>query len=61
MSQDASVPVPESALKPEVVPETIVKAIPAHESATVSITLPLYKANERIEMAELELAAMDRK
>jgi hypothetical protein len=57
MSQEASVPVQ----KPEIVPDTIVEATPAHDAATVSITLPSYEVNERIEMSELELAGMDRR
>jgi hypothetical protein len=61
MSQDVSVPVQEPAQKPEVVPETVVKATPANEAATVSITLPSYKVNERIEITELEFASRDRK
>jgi hypothetical protein len=58
MSQDVSVSVQESAQKHEVVPETEVKATPAKESTTVSITVPAYEANIRIEMAEIEAANM---
>ena len=61
MSQDVSAPVPESAQKPEIVPETVIKATPAYDKATVPITLSSYKANELTEMAELEFAGMDRK
>jgi MFS family permease len=61
MSQGVSVPVPESAQKPEAVSETIVKATPAHEAATVFSTLSSYQANERIEITELEFASRDRK
>ncbi len=50
MSQEASVPVQ----KPEIVPDTVVEATPAHDAATVS-----YEVNEHIEMGELELAGMD--
>ena len=58
MRQDASVPVPESGQKTEVVPETEVKAIPVNESGTVAVTVPSDKANEQIEMAELKTSSM---
>jgi hypothetical protein len=61
MSQEVSVPVQESKQESEIVPESAVKATPAHEAATVSMSLPSYEANEHIEMAELELASMSRK
>jgi len=58
MSQDASVPAPESVQKHEIVPETVVKAAYANEAATVSIMQPSYEANKRIEKAELKAASM---
>ena len=57
MSQEALVPVQEFSQKPAIVPETEGKATPAHESATVSVTLPSSEANRGIEMAEFEAAA----
>ena len=57
MSQEASAPVQ----KPEIAPDTVVEATPAHDAATVSITLPAYEVKERIEMGALELAGMDRR
>ena len=57
MSQETSAPVQ----KPEIAPDTVVEATPAHDAASVSITLPAYEVNERIEMGALELAGMDRR
>jgi hypothetical protein len=61
ISQEASVPAQESVQEPEIVSEAVVKATPAHDAATVSIPLPSYEVNERIEKGELELAGMDRR
>jgi hypothetical protein len=63
MSQETSVSVSvqEAAQESEIVPETTEKVTPAHEAATVSVTLPSYEANEHVEMAVLELAGMGRK
>ena len=56
MSQDVPTPATGFAQKPEIIPETGVKATPASESATISKTLPTYEANQRIEMTEIEAA-----
>ena len=61
MSPEASVPVQEFAQKSATVPETAVKATSAHESATVSVTLPSSEVNRGIEMAEFEAASMGRR
>ncbi|HXZ06274.1 MAG TPA: hypothetical protein VEH81_15680, partial [Ktedonobacteraceae bacterium] len=52
MRQDVPTPATGFAQKPEIIPETGVKATPASESATISKTLPTYEANQRIEMTE---------
>jgi hypothetical protein len=61
MSQDAAAPVPESAQKPEMVPEAVIEAAPTYESAIASVNLPSHEANEGVEMGELELAGMGRR
>jgi hypothetical protein len=61
MSQEASLPVQESAQESEIVPETILQVTSAHEAANDSITLPSYEANEHIERVELELTGTGRK
>jgi hypothetical protein len=61
MSQETSVAVRKSAQNSEIVPETVAKATPVHESATDSLALPFYKINERNEMAELEAVSMNRR
>ena len=61
MSQEVPVPVQELSQKSATVTETKGKATTAHESATVSVTLPSYEVNKGIEMAEFEAASVGRK
>ena len=60
-SKGVSAPVPESALTPEVLPNTGTITTPVPESTAVPSTVTAYKAENQIEMAVLELAGMGRK
>jgi len=57
MNQDVSAP----AQKFEIAPETVGKATPAHESASVSVQLPSYDTNKGVEIAEFEVVSMSRR
>jgi hypothetical protein len=61
MSQDTSPTVPESVRTSEVLPETGTITTTVPESTAVPSTRTAYKANQQVEISELELAGIDRK
>jgi hypothetical protein len=60
-SKGVSAPVPQSALTPEVLPNTGTITTPVPESTAVPSTRTAYQAEEQVEMGEVELADMGRK